>query len=387
MLKEVLHHTYKLGLAIDTTGQRNDGEPVDVNFVSAGRQPGTGAAQFVVPSGRIHVDAKPAWDQPVAVQIDAWVKVVPPAVPRRLNIVEADRSFAFFIHPDHTLWGTFLAPPGPAMTPAWHGANTLENPVAGGPVAVPVYQWTKLTYLHDGFGTIRLYIDGSLAAQNNIWAAVSAVQPSGIEIGHWVGDDRYTFSGEIDDVRISIYDPNAIVEEFYCRLDAKTGACWDAVLAELAQLLENKEAMQQTLAVLACIQEAQRELLRAIVRAGPGTKHELAELRKRWLELWCNSADADKVVELMELFLGLFERVLGHRAWCALLAEMVDCVERLPLDAQRSRELFQKLAECDPWYAALIRAGGDRGLHRRCEERQLWRWLRAEEEGTEDERR
>jgi hypothetical protein len=66
---------------------------------------------------------------------------------------------------------------------------------------------------------------------------------------------------------------------------------------------------------------------------------------------------------------------------------MVECVEELPLDDERGRELFQKLAECDPWYAALLTAGGDRGLHRRCDERQVWRRIRDYEEGVDHERR
>jgi hypothetical protein len=367
MLKEVLHHTYKLGVAVDTSGSGNNGEPVDVNFVNAGRQAGTGGAQFVLPSARINVAASPVWDRPVAVQIDAWIKVLLPGVPRRLNIVEADHSFAFFIHPDCTLWGTFLAPPGPGIDRLWHGANTADNMVAGGRRAIPLNQWTKLTYLHDGFGTLRLYIDDSLAAQNNIWAAVPPVMQGGVVIGHWIGDDRYTFSGEIDDVRIAIYDPQAIVEEFYCRLDAQTGPCWDGIISELSELFKNKDTIKQTSAVLACIQEAQRELVRAVVRAGPGTKRELAVLRKKWLKLWCNNAKPKDMMELMESFILFFERLLKSRVWCALLAKMVNCVEGLPLDEKRQRELFEKLADCDPWFAALIRAGIDRGLYKRCD--------------------
>lgn len=371
MFKEVLHHTYKLSLAIDASGSGQDGHPHGVGFVGSGRQAGTGAAQFMNPAARIHVDAGSLWDQPVAVQIDAWVKLVPPATPRRLNIVEADRSFAFFIHPDLSLWGTFLGPPGPGATPTWHGANTIANNV--GPSVVPVNQWTKLTYLHDGFGTLRLYIDGQLAALNNIWSSVPTVQPNGIEIGHWVGDDRYTFSGEIDDVRISIYDPQSIVDEFFCRPDAKTAKCWEPVIGALSTLLDNPDTVKQVTSVIDCVGEAQRELIRAIVRAGPGTKDELAKLRERWLKLWCSDADPDRVARLMEEFVRLFERIMGRREWCALLRHMVDCVARLPLDERRSRELFEKFASCDPWYAALIKAGAEHGLHKNCEDDDRWR--------------
>lgn len=366
MFKEVLHHTYKLGMAIDTSGAGNDGVPLNVGFLGSGREPGTGAVQFNSTAARIHVDTRD-WGQPLAVRIDAWVKVTPPATPRRLNIVEASRSFAFFIHPDNTLWGTFLGGTGPGSGLSWHGANTLSNAVGGGPVTVPVNTWTKLSYLHDGFGTLRLYIDDTLVAQNNIWAAVMPIQAEGLEIGHWVGDDRYTFSGEIDDVRISIYDKNAIVEEFYCRLDVQTGACWDRLAGELSGLLTDKETRKQTAEVLGCMQDAQRELVRAIVRAGPGSKKQLAELRQAWLKAWCSNDDPERAAEWMERFVRLFEQIMGRRAWCALLAKMNYCGQRLPMN-ERTRKLYAGLAQCDPWYAALIKAGSARQLHKRCDE-------------------
>ena len=198
------------------------------------------------------------------------------------------------------------------------------------------------------------------------------VQPNGIEIGHWVGDDRYTFSGEIDDVRIAVYDPNAIVEEFYCRLDEKTAACWDHAIASMGGMLDNPDFKQKMLAVFLCVQETLRELVRAIVRSGPGTKKELADLRKKWLELWCKGAAPDPdVVDLMEKFVSLFERIMGHRAWCAWLDRLLHCVQQMPINEQ-TRKLFENLAKCDPWYAALLKAGEKRGLHKRCEEREQW---------------
>jgi hypothetical protein len=59
---------------------------------------------------------------------------------------------------------------------------------------------------------------------------------------------------------------------------------------------------------------------------------------------------------------------------------LLSAARQAPLLDGRRRELFQKLAACDPGSAALMRAGIDHGWHRRGDDRYLWCRARAYDE-------
>ncbi len=149
-------------------------------------------------------------------------------------------AFAFFVRADGVLTGTLLAPekpapgsglmiddnfvattaPGgsndpfdtlvatPGETPepkfSWQGVNSdSEFAPDGIRTTVPLNTWTKLTYVHDGIGSLRLYIDDMLVgARYDLESEALSVQGAGVHIGQGPHDERYHLTGLIDQVQI-----------------------------------------------------------------------------------------------------------------------------------------------------------------------------------------
>ncbi len=307
MFKLILHHTYKLaGEAVDTSHNENHGFRTAVPFLPDGISPGSGVLEFAGGPSRVRVTNKPVWQHLRALKIEAWVKLA--ALGQRRNLVEGDSSFAFFIHPDGLLWGTFLDSahrtlPIPGYGPDWVGANSdsLYAPDHARHT-VPLNTWTKLTYLHDGISSLRLYIDDALVGANyNIRAGLRSVGGLGVHIGHWPGDDRYTFQGQIDELKISKYDPDVPYKQFFCRpMDARQMNCWRQVFDNMAAMLSNGEQSRRLIGLMRCLSSAEEELVRASRSKGEVAIKRSDEFSVRYRELWCSGRiDGPEMKKLM----------------------------------------------------------------------------------------
>lgn len=288
MLQLILHHTYKLlGEAVDVSGLGTHGRSLNVNYLPDGIAPGSGSIGFDQPGSRVRVKPHPVWRRLRALKIEAWVKV--DALGVRQNIIEGDGSFAFFIHPDGELLGTFYAPMTAGGPITWHGASSVSNAVNGEPYYIPVGEWIKLTYLHDGFASLRLYVDDRLVAANyGLISAVPGVSGYGVHIGNWPAGDRFTFAGEIDEVKIWRYDADQMTEQFFCRpVDATAASCLAEVLNHLNTLREDPETWERTLLYLRCIHQNQQKLIRAVRGLGEDAIRTAQDFSRRYQDLWC----------------------------------------------------------------------------------------------------
>ncbi|MBZ0303467.1 MAG: IPT/TIG domain-containing protein [Anaerolineae bacterium] len=355
MFKLILHHTYEiLGEAFDLSGYGNHGFRTSVPFQPNGMSANSGTLTFSGGPSRVQVIDKPVWGELAALKIEALVFL--DNLGQRRNLVEGDSSFAFFIHPDGVLWGTYLGLAGTSTTPAWVGANSdVATSPDGIKRTVPLNKWTKLTYLHDGIATIRLYIDGQLVAINStLRSGIRPVGGTGVHIGHWPGDDRYTFSGRIDEVKIWKYDPDVPDREFFCRLqDARQIDCWGRLFKQLADLLADREQGQRYGAFFACLWRAQTDFLRAIRSKGEEVIQELEKRGLAYIEIWCSD---DLGGQAMQNYLTDWLKWVESVAPGALAnyqKEIQGCIQEFKMEKVMIT-LGKEIAQCDPSFAALI---------------------------------
>ncbi len=351
MLKLILHHTYKfMGEALDLSRHDNHGFRYDTPYLPDGRSPNTGALDFNGTSSGVRVPLNPTWLELGALQIEVWVRLR--SLGRRRNLVEGDSSFAFFIHPDGLLWGTYYD----VRSDAWVGAHT-EPPFTpgGGRITVPLGVWTKLTYFHDGFSTIRLFMNDTLVAvNNNLRAPIISVGGTGVSIGRWPGDGRYTFDGVIDDVKIWKYDPDLPLEQLFSRkLDPDQRDCWRKVLERLGAYTKDEPRGDLT-EFIRCVAHLMEEMLRRILSQSEETGAWARTLGERYLKLWFeNQIAGDDMRALMADWRKFFERTLGGGFTGEWQQWFGTCGQRI--EEGVFIKITEGLAECDPAFAGYLK--------------------------------
>jgi hypothetical protein len=357
MFKLILHHTYKMqGEAVDLSRNNNHGFRTAVTYASDGITPDSGALAFAGGPSRVWVRDKPVWQNLRAVKIDMWVKLT--ALGQRRNLVEGDCSFAFFVNTDGVLWGTFLGSETPGAAPTWHGANSdIGYSPDGVRHTVPLNSWTKLTYLHDGIASLRLYIDDTLVGANySLQSPVPSVQSAGVHIGHWPpNDDRYSFNGEIDEVKIWKYDPDVAYKQFFCRpMKARQMAAWEQVFDNIAARLADRELREPFIACMRCMRAAQEDLMRAIRSQGEDAIKRSTELNRQYRAIWCSGAiDSPEMQAFLEGWLGWLNELLGEQ-WLAEYGKRIaECLAQC--DALGLHDLApQGMAASDPTFAGYL---------------------------------
>lgn len=187
----ILHHNYDGSTAFDVSQNHNHG-------LLEGVHPSGGVVHFDGGGDCVRVPAAPLLRSMRAVRTSVRFKLQPTAK-RRYNLIEGYLSFALVIDDDNSLHGT--------INNKWHGWIGAQS----APGTVSPDRWHEATMVHDGFSSIRIDLDGVTVAESLATPGpVTGVQaPLGLCIGHWAGDDRYSFIGDIDDVRVWIDRPDA----------------------------------------------------------------------------------------------------------------------------------------------------------------------------------
>jgi hypothetical protein len=224
MFQLILHHVYRKGpYAIDISGARNDGLVTAVGYMDTGASAGSGALLSKSPYARVRVPPSAVLESLFALQIEVVVRV--DALGGRRNLVEGADSFAFFVDEWGRLWGTFNGPQYKGGPPTWHGASSGADSPNGISRTVPVGKWITLRYEHDGYASLRLYMDSKLVAANySLLSGVPAVTGAGVNIGNWTIADNYQLDGAVDDVKLWRYDPDDGFGHFLCRKFDKKSA-------------------------------------------------------------------------------------------------------------------------------------------------------------------
>ncbi len=182
----VLHHTYEGSTAFDVSMHHHHGVLEDVYTHS-------GLARFSESDSCVRVAPTGELATLRAVRTTVQFLWHPTGGARRHNLIEGYLSFALVIEDDAALGGGILD-----RTGTWRGARSDPGLVTPG-------EWHTATFVHDGISSCRLDFNGVTVAEafDVPGPAQGVQQPYGLAIGHWPDpDDRYTFEGDIDDVRV-----------------------------------------------------------------------------------------------------------------------------------------------------------------------------------------
>ncbi|HTC05550.1 MAG TPA: hypothetical protein VK749_19235 [Xanthobacteraceae bacterium] len=122
----------------------------------------------------------------------------PGPIVHRLNLVEGDTSFAFFVEADASLMGTVFD------GTAWYQVKSAPGTIVPGRLYRAMFEYTPSSSL------LLFLNDGLLTLQGSNGAAIRPVQQNGIKVGYWPGgDSRYTYSGLMGPMAIHTLDPYA----------------------------------------------------------------------------------------------------------------------------------------------------------------------------------
>jgi Concanavalin A-like lectin/glucanases superfamily len=351
-LELICHHTYATwnGFAVDLSDHDSNGVPdsnADVIFLNDGATPGSGAVLLPIPKSRLRVrTSDPAWNRISGLKVEATVRRGP-HLTHGQTLVAGHNSFSFFLA-NNALYATFRCP-GKSTLPLQDtdGLNSSMHGIQ--PTRVPQGKWVTVGFIHDGFDTMELYLDGEMVARRTgLRAAIPSLGPLGLTIGNEPDKDDQYLNGEIDDLKIWRRDPFLMERQFFSRpVDGTVAACWGDFVESLAAALQRNPDCRT--AIEATLQEALDRLKRTIVAKGPESRDRFFQVSEKYLALW-RAGQLDSA-EMKRLFAD----------WCAWLRLSGISIEDDPAvqELLHSDCLKRILAEtkpldCDPQVAALL---------------------------------
>lgn len=335
MYQLILHHVYrKEAYAIDISGAENDGLVTAVSYLDDGVAPGSGALEFKSPHSRVRVplNSKGLFEKLFALKIEITVRI--DSFGQRRNLVEGDDSFAFFVDPNGYLCGSYNGPQYAGGPPTWQGGNSRDNSPDLVPHTVPLNRWVTLRFEHDGYASLRLYIDDALVAANYMLrSGVPPVVNTGVNIGNWTLSDAYPLDGAIDEVKIWRWDPDDGWGHFLGRdPDHCTAPYWQQLFDWLAEELRDPNRRDQILRLLLCLQEAQIEMVRQLRSKGETAIAENAQFSEAYRSLWQDQPlDSTAMKEWQQRWFDWLIGVVGKEAWNQFADQMQTCLIRSEL--------------------------------------------------------
>ena len=333
MYQLILHHVYRKGpYAIDISGAQNDGLVSAAGYLDHGVSPGSGALVFKSPYARVRVPPRALWQTPRALKIEVVARI--DALGARRNLVEGADSFALFVDEKGHVWGSVNGSQYPGGPRTWQGANSGLDGPGGVITTVPVAKWVTLRYEHDGYASLRVYLNNKLIAANyGLMSGVPSVGAAGVSVGNWTIADQYQLDGAIDELKIWRFDPDDGLGHFLGRkFNAHNAPCWGKYFDRLALALQDERARQRVLALMACIARAQREILRRIRAAGEAAIEENARLAAEYRKLWQEGPiDGPKMKLWQKDFARFLFDTIGRATVDAAMAEVSVCYARSEL--------------------------------------------------------
>jgi hypothetical protein len=346
----ICHHTYTgiPGVVYDLSpGRRSHAAVVglsDRDFLTDGVAPRSGAVRFSKPGARLLVPPSESW-QPIGA-ITAEVTVIrehyPPGGTQNDFLIDSD-SFQFYIR-GAGLVAWFSAAPYQSAEVSTH--SDLIGPWSG----VPTGRWITLGFLHDGFGTMELSLNGEVVARRSV--PLWPVNPAGaVTIGN-SSDGLNVLYGQLDEVKVWRRNPRKLADDFLNRpMDDATAECWARFGRELA------EAMRRHPHCAARLRETLGStvtgLLRDALNMGPETRQRLQEAADRYRALWrTGRLDSAEMTSLL----------LDLTAWMQLAGlPLQDNPAHSLLQDGECQALLRELPslDCDPQFSGLIRSIGE----------------------------
>jgi len=351
MWELICDHNYCWGkIAADRSPWRpaSDGRAYGVHVV-----PDHTGLRFSGPQSRISIASKAPWLSLTGIRIEMTLRL--PGYQGQPHLIAGDGSFGMYMGPDGSLFGycrgdpatMYLAPqsntPMAAVSTSFDAVHSLFRPV-------PVGRWVRLTFVHDGFNRMHLFIDDTLVATTKTLYLVPGVGPNGISIGNaLVTNDAY-LTGDIDTVRVWRTDPRAKKRAFFARpLDPALSGCWTEFLRALGDALRRHPDCAQWLAN--ALADLERNFRHSLAQKSDAKIEEFWAMCREYQVLWragaLDTAEMQALATRLRRWLtqeGLLgpndtelNKVIGHRCMELLL-------KRLPQ------------MDCDPGAIAVIRA-------------------------------
>ena len=223
--------------------------------------------------------------------------------------------------------------------------NTLDSPLA-----IPTEQWIRLTFEHNGFNAMALFINDALAATSPVINAIPGAGPQGVVIGNGIGTTLGYLRGDIESVKVWRIDPRAMQREFLARpLDPAVAECWNEFLRSLRHALRNNPDCARSLAdTLAGLTNG---FERALAQKDQHDIDEFSKICDEYRKLW--RAGLIDSAQMQELAARL-------RAW--LIAKGLFNPDDLALQQLPDDPCFQLILKqlspltCDPELMVLLKA-------------------------------
>jgi concanavalin A-like lectin/glucanase superfamily protein len=323
VLKLILDHDFDKPVpAVDRSPFANHGQIFNASFNADGREAGSGALRFQQPDSAVRIAWRPVWQKLTAIALEAWVRVS--ANGQRRNIIEGDGSFAFYVNPDDTLVGSVFSLVDGMSGPAWHVVSSATHSPDGVVHRVPLNQWCKVVFHHDGITRARLFLNDSIiAVRGDYRSGVGAVAGAGIVVGNWTLSNQFAFSGLIDRVRVWKHDEAEMTRQFSARhFSPQTRDQWDEIWACLAAHL-NPDMAVRLRSLGKDWEQLLRELFRAVHAASQEDRDEFRRIIEAYRKHWrANSIDTGAAADVIVALQKWITKALGP-AWTQRTEQVV----------------------------------------------------------------
>jgi hypothetical protein len=193
-MNELIVHHYYSHSALDLSDYRNHGRPFEVTIATVPDWP---AFSFQGGDNSVIISPSTSLQDLYSIHAVVTFKLFPGPIKHRYNLMEGHLSFALAVEQDGSLGCAILD-----SNNNWNGAKSTPN-------LVSTNVWHTAEMLHDGIGSVELYLDGASVGQAyNAPGPVRSVGNRGIAIGHCAESESvYSLEGYIREVKLYKFDP------------------------------------------------------------------------------------------------------------------------------------------------------------------------------------
>jgi Concanavalin A-like lectin/glucanases superfamily len=307
MWELICHHTYKCGgLPVDLSDYDSHGYANNVNILPDGVVAESGALQFTQPGSRVRVPVSPAWQPLGGIMVEVTARILTQAAHWQV-LIAGDGAFSFFLR-EHILFAIFTTPPGLSTWPLTgtladtdgiSSAQGLFTPTDFPTFSIPMGEWSRFGFMHNGLDTMELFVNGQLIGRRTMLkAGVPAVGLNGVSIGNAPDNDNQFLDGDIDEIKVWRIDPEAVPRNFLSRpYDQATADCWEQFVRRIRDALTSNPDCADLVGKLESVID---RLRRVILAKGPETRERYVKTCREYARLWrAGKLDSPEMAKLI----------------------------------------------------------------------------------------
>lgn len=357
-------YSYENHAALDESGKHNNGLvelPGPDKWVDAPNKAMPTAILYDNPESKITIPPNSTLAGWPGFRVDVIFQ--PGAYAHRLNLVEGDLSFAFFVEVDGSLMGTVFD------GTEWYQVKSATGVIVGG-------RLYRAQFIYDPAATLVLYLNGGLlAVQGSNGAPVRPVQSAGIKVGYWPGgDSRYTYSGLMGPMGIYTLDPYAEgirgIGKFVCP-DAGPGGDLFNTLSDAVTNVLSPQERNSTAGFFKATVDAARTTLTSLLNTSSDSRataislgrlsSRMRALLRRDQRAGSSFIDDPEFFNLMRDARDLIDKT-SSTARDAFFMQIMRVISALPMPQSRLLEIiatYPELQECVDEHVKNLGGGGD----------------------------